>query len=105
VIRLLALLSLLAVVTAGCAPEDPQQRAARQAAERFVRDDSAYTGEAHCTDSARTGWFAKRFTEAYVCAARRDGGGCDWLAVRFDPQTRRVSVQLQQRDAGCILPA
>jgi hypothetical protein len=105
VTRLLALVSLLAFGAAGCAPEDPQQRAARQAAQGFVRGAPGYTGEAHCTDSARTGWFAKRFTEVYVCAVRRDGGGCDWLAVRFDPRTRRVSVRLHQRDAGCILPA
>jgi hypothetical protein len=100
----LALALLVAVLAAGCNPEDPQQRAARQAAEKHARESHVYTGDAHCSDSARTGWFAKRFTEEYVCAARRADGDCDWLIVRFDPD-RRVRVRLEQRRAGCTLPA
>jgi hypothetical protein len=99
----LAFALLVAVLAAGCNPEDPQQRAARQAAEKHARESDGYTGDAHCSDSARTGWFAKRFTEEYVCAARRSDGDCDWLVVRFDAD-RRVRVRLEQRSAGCTLP-
>jgi hypothetical protein len=99
-----ALALVVAALAAGCSPEDPQQRAARQAAEKHARGSGGYTGEARCTDSARTGWFAKRFTVEYVCAARRRDGDCDWLVVRFDPD-RRVRVRLEQRSAGCTLPA
>jgi hypothetical protein len=93
----------LALAGTACTAEDPQQRAARQAAERYVRDRAGYTGDARCTDSARTGWFAKRFTHEYVCAARRDSGDCDWFLVRFD-EARRVTVSLDRRLAGCVLP-
>jgi hypothetical protein len=99
----LAAALLVAVLAAGCQAEDTQQRAARQVAEKHARGVSGYTGEAHCTDSARTGWFAKRFTEVYVCAARRADGDCDWLLVRFDAD-RRVRVSLDRREAGCVLP-
>jgi hypothetical protein len=103
-VRLLAACTIAAAVVAtGCSAEDPQQRAARQAAEKHARSLSGYTGEAHCTDSARTGWFAKRFTQEYVCAACRNDGDCDWLLVRFTEQ-RRVEVLLDARAAGCILP-
>jgi hypothetical protein len=100
----LAAVALTAALAAGCSAEDTQQRAARQAAEHHVRNQSEYTGEAYCTDSASTGWFAKRFTEEYVCAVRRDEGDCDWFLVRFDERRGRVTVVLDERAAGCVLP-
>ena len=101
--RRLALLSL--VLLAGCG-EDAQQRAAREEAQAYVEaspDAAAYdVAEAHCTNSARTGWLKIVETETFVCAVRREEGGCDWF--RVDLGRSSTTVRLADRDAGCVLP-
>jgi hypothetical protein len=101
--RRLALLPL--VLLAGCG-EDAQQRAAREEAQAYVHsrpDAAAYdVAEAHCTNSARAGWLKVVETKTFVCAVRRDEGGCDWF--RVDLGRSSTTVRLADRDAGCVLP-
>ncbi len=101
--RSVAALAALALVAAGCAAEDPQQRDAREEVEQHVRPLSEYdAGDVQCTDAAKT-WFKQQETNEFTCAVRRVAGGCDWFAVLVDREHRRVTVRLAQRDAGCSL--
>lgn len=101
--RSAAALTTLALLTAGCAGEDAQQRDAREEVEKHVRGLAAYdTDEVQCTDAAKV-WFSPRETSEFTCAVRRVEGGCDWFEVRVDREARRVTVRLAERDAGCSL--
>jgi hypothetical protein len=103
-VRLLGALALL-LALAGCG-EDAQQQAAREQTQAYVRsspDAARYdVDEAHCTNSARTGWFRIAETSTFVCAVRRAGGGCDWFRVDVTRATTRV--RLADPNAGCVLP-
>ena len=102
--RSLALVPL--VVLAGCGAEDAQQQSAREEAQAYVtsRPDAVRydVAEAHCTNSARAGWLKIVETETFVCAVRREEGGCDWFRVELG--RRGTTVRLAERDAGCVLP-
>jgi hypothetical protein len=100
--RLCAALAVL-LALAGCG-EDEQQEAAREEVQAHVARLSGYTEDAHCTKGAGV-WFGRRETSSFVCAVRRDEGGCDWFGVDVDRERRSVRVRLQERDAGCVLPA
>ena len=65
--------------------------------------DDRYTGRAHCTDAAKTGFFVEQPTERFVCAGRRADGGCDWLRVTLRAG-QEAGVALDRRNAGCTLP-
>jgi len=96
-------LAALALLTAGCAAEDPQQRDAREEVEKHVRGLAAYDADdVQCTDAAKV-WFSPRETSEFTCAVRLVEGGCDWFDVLVEREERRVSVRLAARDAGCSL--
>jgi hypothetical protein len=94
------------LVAAGCGVEDAQQEDAREEVQTHVRalgSDSGYDAEdVHCTD-ARGVWFIDEETNEFTCAVRRIEGGCDWFVVRVDRERQRVTVALDERDAGCVL--
>jgi hypothetical protein len=74
-----------------------------QAHVRALGADSGYDAEdVHCTD-ARGVWFVDEETDEFTCAVRRTEGGCDWFAVRVDRERQRVTVTLDERNAGCVL--
>jgi hypothetical protein len=74
-----------------------------QAHVRALGVDSGYDADdVHCTD-ARGVWFVDQETDQFTCAVRRTEGGCDWFAVRVDRERQRVTVALDERDAGCVL--
>lgn len=94
----------IALVAAGCG-EDQRQQQAREAAQDWVRSRplSGNRAEgAHCTPSARSGWFKIAETELFLCAVRRESGGCDWVSVRL--RERGPAVAIESRNAGCVLP-
>jgi hypothetical protein len=91
---------LAAIALAGCTAELPEQQAARQAVEAHLLGLSGYDGEVHCTRNPRP-WFVQRAATAYICAARRDDGDCDWFRVTAQ---ETVSVRLDQERGGCVLP-
>lgn len=102
--RLLGALALVFVLT-GCG-EDAQQRVAREETQAYVAsrpDAERYElAEAHCTNSARTGWFVIVETRTFVCSVKRAAGGCDWF--RVDSGADGTRVRLAEPDAGCALP-
>jgi len=106
-VRLLGALATVALLgaSAGCG-EDAQQQAARQETQAYVAalaDAERYdVAEAHCTNSARTGWFVIVETETFICSVRRESGGCDWF--RVDVGNSGTKVRLVEADAGCALP-
>jgi len=101
----LALAALaVALIAAGCG-EDQRQQVAREAVQAWVtaRPLSGQRAEgAHCTPSARSGWFKIAETELFLCAVRREAGGCDWVSVRL--RERGPAVAIESRNAGCVLP-
>ena len=106
--RALAALTLLIVVgslSAGCRPEDDQQRAARIAAESWASQRPDYNGEAHCTDAAAQGYIIPIFTEQFLCAVERGNGDCDWVAVGFRQGSPLAKIELYRERGGCTLPA
>ena len=56
----------------------------------------------HCTE-AHGIWFKEEETNEFTCAVRVIEGGCDWFVVRVDRERQRVTVALDERDAGCVL--
>ncbi len=103
--RGLALAALpVALLAAGCG-EDQRQQQAREAVQSWV-DSRPLSGQrtegAHCTPSARSGWYKIADTELFLCAVRREAGGCDWVSVRL--RARGPAVALESRNAGCVLP-
>ena len=104
-LALAALLVVLVVlVVAGCG-EDQRQQEAREAVQAWVTDrplSGQRTEGAHCTPSARSGWYKIAETELFLCAVRRESGGCDWVNVRM--LERGPVVAIESRDAGCVLP-
>ncbi|MCZ7588295.1 MAG: hypothetical protein M5U27_05405 [Gaiella sp.] len=97
-----------ALVLAGCGgSEDATQRFAREAVESRVANDDAYDPEGvHCTGNPRP-WFVERQATLVICAVRRTEGGCDWFRVELVPLATRVTtrIRLEERNAGCVLPA
>ena len=86
----------------GCAAEDPAQRHVRRAVEAHVLDLGGYdAGRTSCTSTPRP-LFVEERTEVYVCSGRRSDGRCDWFEARL--VGRDVTVTLDRRDAGCVLP-
>ena len=100
--------ALLALVLAGCG-EDAQQEAAREEVQAHVvalGPESGYTtADTHCTKAAGVWLGGRRETSSFVCAVRREQGGCDWFTVVIDRSRADVDVQLRDTDAGCVLPA
>jgi hypothetical protein len=108
-VRVLAALgAVLTVVGAGCGgAEDDTQRFAREATESYLADEPAYdVDEVHCTSNPRP-WFVERQATVFICAARRVAGGCDWFRVELTPSAigARAKVDLEEENAGCVLPA
>ena len=99
-------LTAFALVAAGCGAEDAQQEAAREEVQAHVRALGVASGydaeDVHCTD-ARGVWFRDEETDEFTCAVRRIEGGCDWFVVHVDRERQRVTVALDERDAGCVL--
>jgi hypothetical protein len=104
---LLVVAPVCALLAAGCGGnEGDGQRLAREATESYLSDNDAYeAGEVRCTGNPSL-WFVERQTTEFICAARRANGGCDWFRVELVPVSARVaaSVELESRDAGCVLP-
>lgn len=93
---------VLAIVAAGCSAEDPAQRYVRQHVADHVATLPGYEpANTHCTSTPRP-WLVERSTEVYLCAVRRTDGDCDLFSGRL--VGRDVTVTLQTRKAGCILP-
>ena len=74
-----------------------------QAHVRALPVASRYDDEdVHCTE-AHGIWFKEEETNEFTCAVRLSEGGCDWFVVRVDRERQRVTVALDERDAGCVL--
>jgi hypothetical protein len=100
----LAALTVVLLLASGCT-EDERQQLAREAVQDWVRArplSGHRVDGAHCTPSARSGWFKIAETELFLCAVRREAGGCDWVSVRM--RDRGPLVAVESRDAGCVLP-
>ena len=70
---------------------------------RALGADAGYDAEdVHCTGAASP-WFREVETDEFICAVRREEGGCDWFHVDVDREGSKVTVELAQRDAGCTL--
>lgn len=96
-------LVVLGLVGAGCASEQPAQRAARGVVERHVLPLPEYdSGDIHCTGNPRP-WFVEQEANVYICAVGRDDGDCDWFRVTVS--NGEAAVVLESRRAGCVLPA
>ena len=94
-------LVLLALLLGGCV-EDVRQADARRAVEARVALLDAYSGDVRCTRNPRP-WFVEREANVFLCAARLEQGGCD--IFRATRASQRWNVALDERDAGCSLPA
>ena len=57
----------------------------------------------HGTAPHDSTFFVDQETNEFTCAVRRLEGGCDWFVVRIDRERQRVTVALDERDAGCVL--
>ena len=99
-------LAALVSMLVGCSVESLEQRRAREAAQEHVRGlpraGEYDPGDTHCTDSATLGWFVEQETAVFVCAVRKRGDGCDWFRVSLG--NVGVTVALEARNAGCVLP-
>jgi len=97
---------LLALTGCGGA-EDETQRFAREATESRLAADPAYdTDEVHCTGNPRP-WLVERQARVVICAARRLDFVCYWYRVELTPTAlgARASIRIEEKDAGCVLPA
>jgi len=92
----------MAGVLTGCSTEDARQADARRAVEARIATLTGYSGEVHCTHNPRP-WFVEREATVFLCAARREEGGCD--RFRATIENAGWDVVLEERDAGCSLPA
>jgi len=101
-LRTLCLLVVVASLLTGCSTEDERQADARHAVEQRLVSLSGYTGEVHCTPSPRP-WFVERETNVFLCVARREAGGCD--VFRATLENAGWAVTVDERDAGCTVPA
>ena len=99
--RLVLVVSVLALMLAGCTAERPEQQAARQVVEAYLVDRPGYDGTVHCTRNPRP-WFVGQEASVFICAARRDDGDCDWFRVTAEGGSRRAA--LDRRRGGCVLP-
>jgi hypothetical protein len=97
---LLALVLVLPLL-AGCRRESAREAAAREAVVEKLSILEYDTDKTHCTGNPAP-WMVERDATVFVCAARRVGGGCDW----YDATLKNAGwdVELQRRNAGCILP-
>ena len=95
-------LILLAGLLAGCSTEDARQADARRAVEARVARSTEYSGDVTCTHNPRP-WFVEREATVFFCVARRQEGGCD--RFRATIENAGWEVVLDERDAGCSLPA
>ena len=94
--RRAAVLALLVLLVAACA-ETRGQHAARLA----VQDAAAQagrSGDTKCTSNPRLFFAQGPTANVFVCLVKVGGGVCDRYIVR------KGAVQLQRRDADCILP-
>lgn len=98
----LAVLLAVALLASGCEPEDPAQRYVREQVQAHLVTLGGYDpGRTACTGSPRP-WFVERATGVYVCAGHKTDGRCDWFTAGLEGQY--VTVALDRRDAGCVLP-
>ncbi len=99
--RLVFVVSVLALLLAGCTAELPEQQAARQILQAYLVDRPGYDGTVHCTRNPRP-WFVGRTASVFICTARRDDGDCDWFRVTAAGGPPRAALDRER--AGCVLP-
>lgn len=97
-----ACLLVLAGSLTGCSTEDPRQADARRAVETHVASRPGYAGGVQCTHNPRP-WFVERPATVFFCVVRRTEGGCD--RFRATIENAGWNVVLDEREAGCSLPA
>ncbi len=94
--------ALVTLLVAGCAPEDPTQRFARERVDAHVAALGGYPAErSHCTRTPRP-WFVEQETNVYLCTVPRGDGDCDWFTARLT--TLDVKIVRTSERGGCVLP-
>ena len=76
----------------GCGAESPRQAGARTAVEESLSADYD-RDRTKCTDNPSP-WLIEQEATVFICAAERNGGGCDWYRATLKKEpNRRHSVR------------
>ena len=89
-----------AALLAGCGSESAREGGARVAVEESLSEDDYDRARTRCTDNPAP-WFIEREATAFICAAERRDGECDWYRATL--KNAGWEVVLERPDAGCVL--
>jgi len=99
--RIAALLVGALLLTA-CGSEGERQAGARVAVAESISAVEYERERTRCTGNPAP-WFVERDADVFICAARLQGGGCDWYRATL--KNAGWQVELERRNADCILPS